>query len=518
MSGIVPFSGTFCDYLHDESRLVGRADSVSTPDTAEEAAEQLRELVRGKTRITIQGARTGICGAAVPQDGHVMSMARLNRITALRQSAEGGFVLFVQPGLSLADINSHLRLRSFDTADWDEESLRCLELLRKAPPQRFAPNPTEDTASIGGAFACNARGLNELSFGSVGANVEVLTVLLPDGREWRIERGEYVYDGESWPLPGGERLSVKATDAAECFPALSSRKGMDLIDLFAGSEGMLGTVLELGLRLRPAAREQWGMCFFLPKLDAAARFGLGVLNAPTEGVCLAALELMDSATLTHVRESAATIERLRRLPALPERSVAAVYIELEGEEEDAMAEAVMQISALFEECGGLDEDTWFYEGEDEVAKLRVFRHAAPESVNMAVDRARLTDESITKLCLDMTLPVERLGDMLRRYEEDIACAGYDGTVFGHFGSGRLHVNIIPRDSAEKERAKLLLRTWAEAAAGYGALLAGENGIGKQKKYLLSLCSAQRLEAAHTIKNYFDPEGLLNPGNLFPEEL
>ena len=151
------------EYLKDESRLSGAAEAVLFPQSAEELAALLKE---GRP-VTFQGARTGIMGAAVPTAGRAVNLTALSGATALGQD-EKGFWIDVLPGTLLCDLRAALRRREFDTARWSDASKAALKSLPAGLD--FLPDPTEETASLGGMFMTNAGGPSSLSCGRTGCS------------------------------------------------------------------------------------------------------------------------------------------------------------------------------------------------------------------------------------------------------------------------------------------------------------------------------------------------------------
>lgn len=140
------------EYLRDESRLTGYAESILQAKSAQEVLDFLKT----ESPFTVQGARTGIVGGAVPQGGRILNLSSMNRITGLSVK-DGAFFVTVEPGVLLCDLDDALASKRFDASSWDEPSREALAALAKAPPQFFPPDPTESTATLGGMFAANAR-------------------------------------------------------------------------------------------------------------------------------------------------------------------------------------------------------------------------------------------------------------------------------------------------------------------------------------------------------------------------
>lgn len=498
------------EYLRDESRLTGYAESILQAKSAQEVLDFLKT----ESPFTVQGARTGIVGGAVPQGGRILNLSSMNRITGLSVK-DGAFFVTVEPGVLLCDLDDALASKRFDASSWDEASREALAALAKAPPQFFPPDPTESTATLGGMFAANARGICAYRYGCTADYVQAVTVALADGRVWTIERGQYVFDESGCPLPDGA-LSLNLPESAPLCSALQPRKGSDLIDLFAGSEGTLGVVLSLTLRLLPRPAIQWGVVFFLPGEEDALAFAGSVQELATgwSGPALCSLEFLGEAALETAAGLRAKQTRLQAIPEFPAGCRGAVLAELCASGEEEMEEALMSLLDAFAECGGEEEGTWAADSPAEIEKFRLLRHAVPEGINAAIDEVRQKEDSVTKLAADFSAPLDRREELIALYREGIQKSGLRGVYFGHIAENHLHVNLIPRDETQYKQGLALLSSWAGACASMGGCLAAENGVGKLKRNLLDQNLPQEQKALMAaIKAYFDPRGLLCPGNL-----
>lgn len=162
------------DYLRDESRLAGRADSLSFPSSEEEVREVLRATGADGTPVTVQGGRTGIVGGAVPLGGHVLNLGRMDRILDPSPDPNpnadpGRRLLRVQPGLPLVRLNEWLQSVSGGLF--------------------FPPDPTESTATLGGMACTNASGARSLAYGPMRRHVQALRLVLADGSAVALARG-----------------------------------------------------------------------------------------------------------------------------------------------------------------------------------------------------------------------------------------------------------------------------------------------------------------------------------------
>lgn len=505
------------EYLKDESRLVGEAVSISFPQTEQQVTDVVSQLCERGVPITIQGARTGITGAAVPKGGHILNLSKMTAIHGLTVDDDGVFQLEVQPGVLLSELTTRLAQKDFDTTVWSKEAKDAYRRFLGDVPYFFPPTPTEATATVGGMFACNAAGINAYYYGATAEHIMGIRMVLATGETWEVDRGKYVFTSDGCPLPNGKYLALD--DVILDHPisrGLVVSPGTDLVDLLAGSEGMLGVITKLRLKLFPDPREKWGIVFFFQDNDGAITFAQSVqeMSSLLEGARIVALELFDRNTLEMIRHLKDKTTRLKTIPDVEKWVAAAIYMELHADEVEMMEAALLQLSKLFSECGGKEDATWAACGNAELEKLRLFRHAAPESVNSRIDELRRSDSRITKLGTDMSAPQRHLSKTLRMYWQGLASYGLYGVVFGHIGSNHLHVNIIPEDYEQYQKGLALVDEWAETLIGMGGMLAAENGVGKLKRDLyLRYASEKQLRMARQIKSFFDPDGLLNPSNM-----
>ena len=169
MALIRPLTEDFNEYVRDESRTVGEADTISFPTTEQDVRDLLRELhgdgtvhadgtPGGAVPITVQGARTGLAAGAVPYGGHVMNLSRMTGFLGLCRGEDGTYYLRLQPGVVLSALRKALADKAIPTDGWDEESLKALDELYAGPEQFFPTDPTEASACLGGIVACNASG------------------------------------------------------------------------------------------------------------------------------------------------------------------------------------------------------------------------------------------------------------------------------------------------------------------------------------------------------------------------
>ncbi len=489
------------DYLRDESRKTGWAESIFFPGSSEELTDYIKSVSAKGETITIQGARTGIAGGAVPEGGNIVNLSRMNRILQIREDKSAGkaFVA-VEPALLLQDLREAVASHQF------------------TKPYFFSPDPTETTASIGGMAATDASGAVSFLYGPTRNSISRLEVVLADGDILKLERGRNLAKGRSFRLQTEAGRSIegelpfcempKVKNAAGYFV----HPGMDMIDLFIGSEGTLGIISGVELILVPSPAAVWGIMMFLPTLDSAVNF---VEKARGKAEGIAALELFDDRSLDLLRDRKKANAGFEDLPEIPAKWKVAIYAEFHGKDIETVEESVMSITEILIEEGGSEEDTWLASDEREMQKLKDFRHAVPEAVNSLVDQYRKNQPELTKLGTDLAVPDAAFTKVCSMYASDLKESGLDYVIFGHAGDNHLHVNIIPSTITEYESGKKLYHKWAKQVVSMGGTVSAEHGIGKLKRDMLKIMYGDEIiEQMKYLKETFDPGWQLNPGDLF----
>ncbi len=429
--------------IEDASGFRGEAERVVTPATEAE----LLEIIGARVPVTISGARTGLTGGCVPQGGWAVSLEKFRRLE-------------ICPGRAIVGAGV---------------SLDSLQTAAARTGQFYAPDPTERTASIGGTIATNASGSRSFRYGSTRRHILGLRVALMDGRVLNVRRGDRVdFDVPNLPLPA----TTKNTAGYPLAP------GMEWIDLFAGSEGTLGIVLDAELQLLPApAGVLAGVVFF--ETDARA---LDAVDTWREIDGLRMIEYFDANSLDFLRP---------HFSEIPSRAGAALLIEQERGDIDFWADHV-------------SEDSWFAVSDQDRERFRRFRHALPELVNDTMRR-----RGFMKLGTDYAVPLERNREMLAEYHASLRQHQLEYVIFGHIGDAHVHVNILPTSAAEFEAGQRLMLHFARHAVSLGGTVSAEHGLGKRKAHLLALqYTPAQLESMQDVKRRLDPEWLLNRGNLF----
>lgn len=509
------------EYLRDESKKTGTAESISFPESHEQLCLIMKKMHESGTPVTVQGSRTGLAAAAVPFEGHILNLSRMDKVLGMRQENDR-FFLKVEPGVVLQKLNKAIAARTFDTSAWDEASKEAYCAFSKAPVQMFTPDPTENTASIGGMASCNASGACSYHYGATREHVHALRCVLSDGQTLSLKRGQVFANGRKIVLTTEEGGVIEGELPDYQMPHCKNASGyyckenMDVIDLLIGSDGTLAVITELELGLLPKPKLIWGTtCFFSTQAQAVKY--TKALKKKEDGI--AAIEYFDACALDILRRQKAASAAFAGLPRIKENYGCAVYTELHRDTEEEAFADLEYLSQSSAEAGGDPEDTWVACNESDLNLLHFFRHAVPESVNMLVERYKRDYPEITKIGGDLAVPDERFEELLAVYDSTLNEEGLPHAAWGHIGDNHIHVNILPRDMEEYRRGKEILSRWVQAASEMGGAVSAEHGVGKLKAPFLELMyGKEHIRQMAALKEAFDPVWSLGRGNLFaPKE-
>jgi glycolate oxidase len=414
---------------------------VLLPESTAEVSAIMAIADREGIPVTARGAGTSICGAPVPiRKGIVLSLTRMDRI--LEVSTPDRYCI-VQPGVVNGDLQARLAKDGFF----------------------YPPDPGSYMAStIGGNVAQNAGGPRCLKYGVTVDYVLSLEVVLASGEVIRF----------------GSRNVKDVT-------------GYRLSSLFCGSEGTLGIVTEITLRVVPLPEATRTILAVYNDLDATAATVADIIGS---GILPAALELMDKTVVNAVEDSAAI--------GLPRHAEGLLLIEVDGVEE-----------AVEKEMGTIVEKAHAH-GAQEVIEART---AAERDKLWTARRsaygvfARLAPDCIVE---DATVPVSHVPDMIRHIREIADRYRLRVGILAHAGDGNMHPLIATdtRDKEEWQRVEAANREIFELAMKYGGTLSGEHGIGLAKVDYLPMALDDATQSFMAkIKQCVDPKGILNPGKF-----
>ena len=514
-------TGEYEAYLRDESHTVGRADWIAFPRTEEEVARVLREAWERDIPVTLQGGRTGISAGCVPHGGAVVSLSRMTRAEGCRALDDGRFSFLLQPGVVLSELGKWVESKRFDTRGWDGESLAAYGGFCRAGEFFFSPDPTERSACIGGMAACNASGARSYCYGPVRDHILSLRAVLMDGRTVALRRGERFARGLDFELPCEDGSVLRGRLPGYAMPATKNTSGyycapdMDLMDLFIGSDGTLAALTQVEAALLPLPAFQWCVNAYFMEEGQAIAFVKAVRDSVPKA---AAIEYFDGDALDILRRQRAENPAFAALPPVPDGAAAAVCVELHDDDRASIQARLFRLGEQLTAAGGREEDTQVARTAADVAALKFFRHAVPESVNMLIAQRKKLDPVITKLGTDMAVPDDRLEEVVALYRRGLAETGLQSAVWGHAGNNHLHVNILPRNGDDYRRGKALYADWARAVTGMGGAVSSEHAVGKAKADFLEIMyGPEHIAGMRALKRVFDPKGLLGQDNLFAKE-
>src|ERR1051325_10750100 len=496
-------------FLSDASHMrEGRADRVAFPENEAEVAELLRTASENKIPVTVSGAGTGTVGGRIPFAGIVLATSKLNQLKSVVHKLQDG-----EAGRAVAECGV---------------MLSDLQRFVESQDLFYPPDPTERSCFIGGTVATNASGARTFKYGPTRNYVRRLKLALATGEVIDLRRGELHADvaGQiKLALPSG-RITKRTCPGFHCPAPRKHASGyyvapeMDLLDLFIGSEGTLGVILEVEVALLPKPQALLsGVVFFTKESELLAfvretrevslatreRHQVGRLGSLMEKALAvtdrglrgrrsmqnvdAGEQLIDARAIEYF--DAESLRFLRdKYEAIPEGAVGAIFFEQEST--PATEDALMnQWLSLLERHNALTDASWFATNESDQAKLREFRHALPVLMNEWFARHQQR-----KVSTDMCVPDEAFPEMLSFYQSTLRAGNLRFTIFGHIGDNHVHVNILPRNDEEATKAREIYLLFLKRAAAMGGTLSAEHGIGKLKRdYLPLFYSAQQIGRA-----------------------
>jgi len=430
-------------YSHDATFFPGTADLVVRPGTTNEVAEVVKAIAPTGLAIVARGAGTGLSGGAVPtQGGVVVSLERLGRLEVDAPA------MCVVAGAGVV------------TADLQKEAIRH-GLMYPPDPGSLA------TCTIGGNVATNAGGPSCLKYGVTSDYVTGLVAVLADGRIVTL---------------GGKTRKRSA--------------GYRLAQMFIGSEGTLGIVTEVTLKLIPFTRHRLAVLAYFSSTEGAAN---AVAAMAAEGILPAACELIDESSLGFVRDL---------LPAtVTSTTQALLLVEQDSNDEPSLE---LEMKAICKVLKGAGAEKVLVSGS---ANEREALWRARRAVG-----ARLSERRGFRIPEDIAVPIPLIPEMVRRIKRICAKHEVGIAIFGHAGDGNLHPSLIFED-----RSPETLSAVADAAVeimqeaiSLGGTVSAEHGLGGMKNNIAANeMGEDQVEIMSAIKGLFDPGGILNPGKVLP---
>jgi D-lactate dehydrogenase (cytochrome) len=414
-------------------------DAVFFATTADEAAAVVRLCADGRVPIIPFGTGTSLEGQInAPHGGLSLDLSRMNAILAVHAE---DLACTVQAGVTRKQLNDHLR----------DQGL-------------FFPVDPGADASLGGMAATRASGTNAVRYGTMRENVLSLTAILPDGRKIRTARR-----------------------------ARKSAAGYDLTSLFLGSEGTLGVITEVTLRLHGIPESIAAAVCPFTSLAGACTAAIGAIQA---GLPLARIELLDELQIR-----ACNLYSKLTLTEAP-----TLFVEFHGSE-SSVAEQTALFESIARDNGG--QDFQWSTLPEERSKLWQARHDAAYSCLMLRPGAKVTPT-------DVCVPVSQLAECVTQTKADLAESGLFGPILGHVGDGNFHVAVLfdGDDADDVARMKAFCHRLALRAIAMDGTCTGEHGVGQGKMDYLEAEFGPALGLMRQIKRTIDPHNIMNPGKIF----
>ena len=428
-------------YSSDASDHVHRPQAAAWPRSAEQVAAILELANERGFAVTPRGAGTGMAGGCVPlKGGLVMDLARMNAIREINLSDR---LTVVEPGLVYAALQTALGREGF-----------C-----------FPPDPASGAScTLGGNVATNAGGIRGAKYGVTKDYVLGLEVVLPSGEITRL---------------GGRCMKTSS--------------GLDLTRLMVGSEGVLGVVTEVILKINPLPLATRTSQALFDDLEQAGQAVTAIMHS---GVIPSVLEIMDENTIRVLRELGGM--------GLPEAK-ALLLAETDGYTAGEADFQMAKLVDIFNRKGATQVRT--ADTPAESAALWKARKAAGSTA------AQLRPRNLSE---DVAVPMSRLAEFLRRFSAIIPRYNLPYVVFGHAGDGNLHPKIMydPLDPDQVRDVHRAVDELFELACGLGGTITGEHGVGLAKAPFMKMeHDRASLNLMRSLKRLWDPNNILNPGKM-----
>ncbi len=415
---------------------------VVLPQTAEQVAAVVRECERAKVPFVARGSGTGLSGGALPRaDGVLIVTARMRQIIEIDAKSRRAVV---EPGVT------------------------NLSVSKAAQPYGlfYAPDPSsQQICSVGGNVAENSGGAHCLKHGFTVHHVTGLEVVTPGG--------ELTWLGDG----------------------TGNSPGFDLVGAFTGSEGTLGIVTKIVVKLTPIPQ---AVTTLLAAFNSTGEGGVAVSAIIGAGILTAAIEMMDALSIEAAEASVAC--------GYPQGAAAVLIVELDGPNDEVESETAA-VRQLAKDAGAFE----LREAADADDRAAIWR--GRKSAFAAVGRI-----SPAYIVQDGVVPRSALGEVLDRISALSAAAGIRVANVFHAGDGNLHPLVLFDDSSpeQAQAAEVLSGAILDECITHGGSITGEHGVGVDKsKYMSRMFGPDDLDTMQLLRCAFDPAGLCNPGKIFP---
>lgn len=440
----------------------------------------LKKFNKQKTPVTILGGRTALTGSCVPKSGIAIDVSKLKTESLDRPQSQNQKIY--PASISIEDLDNDLTKK---------------QLV-------YLPTPGYKKCTLGGNVATNASGPRTFSFGPTRKHVWFLRVVLMNGDILEIQRGMYISSGHDFkvkslsgttytiPKPSYDWVNIKNATG------LYNQDDLDLIDLFVGSEGILGVITQVGIKVQSFLHSIKTEAYFFTSeaeaLKCAQKFQQYGFDAQTKQGFIS-VEFMDQGAL-----------RLCNSEAYYQYEAA---IEIEYFEGDSKTQAFIETELR----------SFSVEAQLSGSEVAKFRYSIPFNLSELLRKYQTI-----KIASDFAVPSDQFPKIWQAYKDamkrfDALTESNDITtaIWGHIGNSHLHLNFIPQSKAQESLGQELYLELAEKCVALGGVLSAEHGVGKKKfndgRSILEVQNPAMIPEVQKIKKSLDPDLLLNRGNM-----
>jgi len=305
-------------------------------------------------------------------------------------------------------------------------------------------------------------------------------------------------------LPDYEMPKVKNASGYFC------KRKMDAIDLFIGSEGTLGVITKIKLKLLLLPTNEISCVLFFDSEESALSFLSKAREGSYKNRELKKIDAINAAALEYFDENSLKF-LINDYPNIPANAKAAVWFEQQcNYNEDDLLELWINI---FLDYNGKEEDAWFAMTEKDKENIIGFRHTISISVNEYITR-----NNFRKLGTDVAVPDDKFIDFYHAIKKEVETENLDYVIYGHLGNSHVHLNMLPKTEEEFAKGKELYKSICSRAISLGGTFSAEHGVGKNKtEYLVEMYGQENVNKMRTLKKSLDPKYIFGVGNIFEKE-
>ncbi len=437
-------------YSTDVSSEEGMPDIIVRPETSDQVEKLVKLAAREKCPLIPRGAATGAAGGVVPERGGiVIDFTKMNKILSL--DLENRSVI-VQPGVVQDQLNNFLKPHGFFFPVIPGSSAMC---------------------TIGGMVANDASGRKTIRYGTTKDWVRNMEVVFPDGNLTRLSR-----------------------------PVLKSVAGYDLVHLFVGSEGTLGIITEITLKIAPLPEYARVVEAIYDNLESAGKT-IGAVNKSL--TTPSSMEILDKSSIAAIKSYDPDV----KLPESAASAEAILLIEVEGAVEEAITRQISEITNICKQMGAIE----VIPAKDKIESEKIWE--ARSLVGAASNNVR---EGYARVYVgeDIVVPVPRIPEILLKLRELSAKYDFPIVVFGHIGDGNLHpaVTIRKEEACDNDLLWKLEEEIHQTVLAMEGSVTGEHGIGRARKKYMRQQLGITYDYMRRIKIALDPDNIMNPGVIF----